>query len=279
MAGPPVGGPSQSPAPHYTPRHFQPATPLAAHAAASPSPILRHNQVASPAPAPHHPQYVQHPHHQQPPVAIRPIHHAQPQAYVQQPYQHYVGAPMQPAHFQPMQTPAQQNYAYQPVATPSRAPMAPTPGNAAMPQHNAYNPPRPIEVYTLTDAANGAIPEEVRKAYRTDEQGRVLFFAAPSAEHQKLSKESAGLAHSARYLEGLGEWRREREEKRRARDREREEGEKKRKVGAEEEEKRREAEGLEKAAGVLAGYLRGHEEATKRIRKEVGMEGVEGVEA
>lgn len=172
-----------------------------------------------------------------------------------------------------MQTPAPQNYGYQPVATPSRAPMAPTPGNA-MPQHNTYNPPRPIEVYTLTDAANDAIPEDVRKAYHTDDQGRVLFFAAPSAEHQVLSKESAGLAHSARYLEGLDEWRREREEKRRARDREREEGERKRKAGMEEEKRRRESEGMERAAGVLAGYLKAHDETTKRIRKEVGMDGV-----
>lgn len=143
-----------------------------------------------------------------------------------------------------------------------------------MPQHNAYNPPRPIEVYTLSDAANDAIPQDVRKAYHTDEQGRVLFFAAPSAEHQVLSKESAGLAHSARYLEGLDEWRREREEKRRARDREREERERKRKAGEVEEEKRREGEGLDRAAGVLAGYLRAHEETTKRIRADVGMDGV-----
>lgn len=266
MAGPQLGGPSQSPAPHYTPGHFQPATPHTAHAA-TPSPILRHNQVASPAPVPFQ--------HHQPPVAIRPMHHpqqvAQPVAYHPQQFQHYAGAPIQPAHFQPMQAPMHQTFTPQgPMPTPSRAPMAPTPGNAMTPQ-NAYNPPRPIEVFTLTDAANDAIPEEVRRAYHADEQGRVLFFSAPSAEHHELGKGSAGLAHSARYLEGLDEWRRVREEKRRVRDEARAAEERKRKVVEGEESKRREGEGVESAAGVLSGYFEAHEVATKRIRKDMGL--------
>ena len=159
------------------------------------------------------------------------------------------------------------------IPTPSRAPMAPTPGNAMAPQ-NAYNPPRPIEVYTLSDAANEAIPEDVRKAYHTDEAGRVLFFTAPSTEHHELGKESAGLAHSARYLDGLDEWRKEREQKRRERDEKRAEEARKRKVVEEEEERRRGEEGVEKAAGVLRGYFAAHEAATKRIRKDIGLDGV-----
>ena len=135
---------------------------------------------------------------------------------------------------------------------------------------NAYNPPRPVEVYTLADAANEAIPEEVRRAYHADEQGRVLFFSAPSAEHHELDKRSAGLAHSARYREGLGEWRREREEKRRVRDEER----RKRKVGEGEGEEGRVEEGVEGAVRVLGGYFEAHGVATKRIRAGMGLEEV-----
>lgn len=156
------------------------------------------------------------------------------------------------------------------MPTPSRAPMAPTPGNA-MPQQNAYNPQRPAEVYTLADAANDAIPEAVRKAYHTDEQGRVLFFTAPSTEHHDLSKESAGLAHSAKYLDGLDDWRRERDEKRRKRDEARAEEARKRKAGEEAENARKEDEVVETAAGMLRGYFEAHEKATKRIRAEIGL--------
>ncbi|KAL2104831.1 hypothetical protein VUR80DRAFT_9564 [Thermomyces stellatus] len=201
-------------------------------------------------------------HHPQP--------HPQPAAYHPQQYhQPYAGAPIQPGHFQPVQAPVHQSFNHMP--NPSRAPMAPTPGNA-MPQQNAYNPPRPIEVYTLSDAANEAIPEDVRKAYHTDEQGRVLFFTAPSSEHHELGKESAGLAHSARYLEGLQDWRKEREEKRRARDEARAEEARKRKLAEEESAKRREGEAVERAADLLKGYFEAHEATTKRIRADMGLE-------
>ncbi|SPO05509.1 related to member of RSC complex [Cephalotrichum gorgonifer] len=279
---------SHSPAPpphsHYTPGHFQPSTPHAAHPA-TPSPILRHNQVASPVP----PAYIQH---QQPPVAIRPMHLAQQQqqhhpqqvTYIhhQAPPQAYAGAHLHPPHMQHqqhMQTPIpQQNYNHHVhhIPTPSRAPMAPTPGNAAPPMHhqqpNAYNAPRTIDVYTLADAANEAIPEGVRKEYHADEQGRVLFFAAPPATHDELSKESAGLAHSARYLEGLDEWKRDREEKRRARDLRRAEEGKRRKVAEMEAAAARDEKTMDRAAEVLAGYFGAHEEATRRIVAGVGLE-------
>ena len=143
-----------------------------------------------------------------------------------------------------------------------------------MPQQNAYNAPRPVEVYALGEAANEAIPEDVRKAYHTDEAGRVLFFTAPSTEHHELSKESAGLAHSARYLEGLDEWRKERVEKRRARDEERAEEIRKRRVAEDEGERWREERGVERAADVLKGYFEAHEAATKRIRKDIGLDAV-----
>lgn len=152
--------------------------------------------------------------------------------------------------------------------------MAPTPGNAApapQQQQNAYNPPRPIDVFTLADAANDAIPEDLRKAYQTDEQGRVLLFTAPPAAHHELSRESAGLAHSARYLEGLDGWREEREGKRRARDQQRAEEAKRRKVGGEEAAAARDERVMDRAAEVLVGYFKAHEETTKRIRTEVGL--------
>lgn len=177
-----------------------------------------------------------------------------------------------------MHTPMAQAYNHHNhVPTPSRAPMAPTPGNAAPPvqqQHSAYNPPRPVEVYTLGGAANDAIPEDVRKAYHTDDEGRVLFFTAPPAVRRGLSKKSAGLGHSARYLEGLDEWRREREEKRRARDEQLAADGKKRRVAAEEEaaRQREEEAAIDRAADVLAGYIKAHEETTKRIRTDLKLD-------
>jgi hypothetical protein len=64
-------------------------------------------------------------------------------------------------------------------------------------QH-VYRAPNPNEVYFLPDAANAAIPLDIREQFQTDSQGRVLFFTAPPvpADESRVPK----LKHSAKYL-------------------------------------------------------------------------------
>ncbi|KAJ2982948.1 hypothetical protein NQ176_g1034 [Zarea fungicola] len=85
---------------------------------------------------------------------------------------------------------------------------------------NAYNPPRPPEVYTLPDNVNEALPAHIRSQFQRDSAGRVLFFTAPPADRQqnRLSLGSGSLTHSLRYLAGHDEWRIQREKKRKIRD-------------------------------------------------------------
>lgn len=65
---------------------------------------------------------------------------------------------------------------------------------------NQYNPPRPIEVYTLADSANAAIPHEIRSQFQTDELGRVLFFTAPPIDTTSVPEDVQEFGHSLRYL-------------------------------------------------------------------------------
>jgi chromatin structure-remodeling complex subunit RSC1/2 len=83
-----------------------------------------------------------------------------------------------------------------------------------------YNPPRPPEVYTLSDSVNDAIPAVFRERFQSDESGRVFFFTAPPQDriHHGLSAESGGLGHSARFLAGREQWLLNREKKRKERD-------------------------------------------------------------
>ncbi|KAJ5377867.1 uncharacterized protein N7496_005276 [Penicillium cataractarum] len=63
-----------------------------------------------------------------------------------------------------------------------------------------YNPnaPRPIEVYHLNDAANSAIPADIRSQFHCDAQGHVLFFAVPPLDLIPHSEQKLG--HSLKYL-------------------------------------------------------------------------------
>lgn len=105
----------------------------------------------------------------------------------------------------------------QPHGTP-RPTMVP-PGNG-LSQPNAYNPPRPPEVYTLPDNVNEALTPELRHQFHHDANGRVLFFTAPPLDRSNngLSSTSAGLGHSAKYLAGREEWLAERKRKREERE-------------------------------------------------------------
>ncbi|KAI7711978.1 hypothetical protein KC322_g3927, partial [Hortaea werneckii] len=82
---------------------------------------------------------------------------------------------------------------------------------APRPTTASYRDPPPIEVYVLPDHANFSIPNEIREQYQRDEQGRVLFFAAPpvtsAGDHYQpsdapntTSSSAVGKGHSIRYL-------------------------------------------------------------------------------
>lgn len=62
------------------------------------------------------------------------------------------------------------------------------------------NPPRPIEVYHLSDSANASIPEDIREQFQRDEQGHVLFFTAPPLDVLPPTRPGPALGHTARYL-------------------------------------------------------------------------------
>lgn len=113
-----------------------------------------------------------------------------------------------------------------------------TPGLAA---GNAYNAPRAPETYTLAENIDSEIPEEVKKQFQTDDQGRVLFFTAPplnrpSIRNGGVSDQYAGLGHSVHW-ESIKAVREERRRKRKERDAALQEEESKRKAAKTAEEK------------------------------------------
>lgn len=75
---------------------------------------------------------------------------------------------------------------------PTRMPATPAPP--------VYNPnaPRPIEVYHLNDAANSAIPPDIRSQFHCDAQGHVLFFSVPPLD--LIPRTEQKLSHSLKYL-------------------------------------------------------------------------------
>lgn len=83
---------------------------------------------------------------------------------------------------------------------------------------NQYNPPRPVEVYTLADSANAAIPHEIRDQFQTDEYGKVLFFTTPPIDTKSLPEEVTEISHSLRYLADKTRSREAEEKKRKARE-------------------------------------------------------------
>ena len=74
------------------------------------------------------------------------------------------------------------------------------PGNRVQVPPAVYNPnaPRPVEVFHLSDIANAAIPEDIRKQFHCDDHGRVLFFSAPPVDYIPPSTKQLG--HSLKYL-------------------------------------------------------------------------------
>lgn len=94
--------------------------------------------------------------------------------------------------------PQNTHLAYQQPARVQPQPAAVVP--AAVPA-NAYNPnaPRPVEVFHLSDAANAAVPADVREQFHHDDQGRLLFFSTPPLDPVPPTNQQ-GLAHSAKFI-------------------------------------------------------------------------------
>lgn len=63
--------------------------------------------------------------------------------------------------------------------------------------NNAYNPPKAIEIYHLPEAANAAIPYDIRSQFHRDDQGHILFFTTPPLD---VAPPENGLGHSISYL-------------------------------------------------------------------------------
>jgi chromatin structure-remodeling complex subunit RSC1/2 len=104
-------------------------------------------------------------------------------------YNQYANVPP-PPHTQPAPTPAANTYDnYRPGTGASSS-------RPSLPAGNAYNPPRPNEVFHLSDTANASIPFDIRQQFKVDEHGRVLFFTTPPIE----TTVKTDLAHSIEYL-------------------------------------------------------------------------------
>lgn len=91
--------------------------------------------------------------------------------------------------------------------------MVPMPGSVPP---NVYNPPRPPEVYTLSDATDEVFSGALRGQFQRDDAGRILFFTAPPLD--RAQSRISDLGHSAKFIQGRQEWFAEREKKRKARD-------------------------------------------------------------
>jgi chromatin structure-remodeling complex subunit RSC1/2 len=123
-------------------------------------------------------------------------------------------------------------------------------------QGNAYNPPRPIEVYKLDDATNASIPADVREQFLQDEAGNVLFFTQPPLDraHRGVSRDSADLGHSVRYLADRAREVEDRRAKRKARDEMRKEKERKRLALELEAVQVAKQQQMDSAAKILLGW-------------------------
>jgi chromatin structure-remodeling complex subunit RSC1/2 len=83
---------------------------------------------------------------------------------------------------------------------------------------NVYNPPRPVEVWTLADTANSSIPVDIRSQFHHDEYGKIIFYTSPPLDLNRIPEETQALGHSLRYLADKARNKEEDEKKRKARE-------------------------------------------------------------
>ncbi|KAH8165953.1 hypothetical protein CIB48_g2282 [Xylaria polymorpha] len=214
---------------HYAPR-----------SSATPVPVPQYGthtfqQVPPPQMTPQAPQYQQHPPHQ-----AHQAHHTPAFNGFASQWPTLL-CPMTPSRLAP---------------SPARGSVAPVPSPGGHVQANAYNPPRPIEVYRLDDATNASIPADVREHFLRDEAGNVLFFTQPPLEraHRGVSKENSDLGHSVRYLADRAREVQDRRAKRKARDEMRKEEEKKRYAIEQETAQLEKQQQVDSAAKILLGW-------------------------
>lgn len=88
------------------------------------------------------------------------------------------------------------------VATPQTSyGYTPNPAHSArLSTGSFYQPPKPVEVYHLTDSLHAALPEDIRAQFHRDQHGRVLFFTAPPLHPLPPVKPGQAVRHSERYL-------------------------------------------------------------------------------
>ncbi|KAI0857558.1 hypothetical protein F4860DRAFT_489202 [Xylaria cubensis] len=238
---------------HYAPR-----------ASATPVPVPQYGthtfqqHVPPPQMTPQAPQYQPHPPHQTHPT---PAFNGYTPQYNPTP----VPMPPQPHHPPPPHQMANPIIPYDPsrlAPSPARGSVAPVPSPGGHVQANAYNPPRPIEVYRLDDATNANIPADVREQFLRDEAGNVLFFTQPPLErtHRGVSKENADLGHSVRYLADRAREVQDRRAKRKARDEMRKEEDKKRYALEQEAAQIEQQEQIDSAAKILLGWAQSIQE-------------------
>ena len=72
--------------------------------------------------------------------------------------------------------------------------------NRGNPPAGDVNAPKQYEIYALSDTANAAIPDDIRRQFHQDEAGRVLFFTSPPLDVQKPIKPGDAVGHSVRYM-------------------------------------------------------------------------------
>ncbi|KAL2072320.1 hypothetical protein VTL71DRAFT_11663 [Oculimacula yallundae] len=177
------GTASNAPQPSPRPSQTLPQTPYGQHfAPARPS--------ASPAPLNHQNSYGSHGSTSQSNVSHTPQYSAQNS------YQQHNSAST-PAAQQP--NPLANYNHYQSSSAPAPRPVGPV-SNAHTSSHTIYNPPRPIEVYTLPEMAHNAIPADIRAQFHHDEFGRVIFYTTPPLDINPVPQEKQVLGHSLRYL-------------------------------------------------------------------------------
>ncbi|KAI1749054.1 hypothetical protein F4782DRAFT_542453 [Xylaria castorea] len=242
--------------------HTVPAYPAhyAPRASATPVPVPQYGthtfqqaHVPPPQMTPQAPQYQPHPPHQ---AHHTPAFNGYTSQYTPTP----VPMPPQPHHAPPPHQMANPIIPYDPsqrlAPSPARGSVAPVPSPGGHVQANAYNPPRPIEVYRLDDATNANIPADVREQFLRDEAGNILFFTQPPLErtHRGVSKENADLGHSVRYLADRAREVQDRRAKRKARDEMRKEEDKKRHTLEHEAAQIEKQEQVDSAARILFGW-------------------------
>lgn len=161
--------------------------------------------------------------------------------------------------------------------TPQRPQMAAVPNTAPVPHApapggNMYNPPRPVETYTLPDSVNAQIPDEVRQQFHRDDQGRILFCTAPPLNRERpgVAPENVGLGHSMRYLSSIREHRAERTRNRKERDEAAAEEQRKRRAADQADKRELKELWMRKMGVALSDWLEDMDRGTKMLKESLG---------